>query len=158
MYPLSNVWRLFNTLVQTPQYCTLCTYNQRHALPRPSVFRFQVPDRATMIRELEERKRHNTRTSVAFGSAKVCIYAPQNEMRKRQQNYQVIDKKGSTKESQTNNPSRRTTAWICIQGIEHARPMYHQISPAKAKHTCISNPVEVTDLAPTYIMHALRFK
>lgn len=31
----------------------------------------QVPDRGTMIKELEARKRHNTGTSVAFGSAKV---------------------------------------------------------------------------------------
>eukprot|EP00904_Undaria_pinnatifida_P013916 jgi/Undpi1/9655/HiC_scaffold_27.g12111.m1 len=35
--------------------------------------RAEVPDRATMIRELEERKRHNTKTSVAFGSAKKDI-------------------------------------------------------------------------------------
>lgn len=32
---------------------------------------FQVPDRATMIRELEQRKLRNTKASVAFGSAKV---------------------------------------------------------------------------------------
>lgn len=34
---------------------------------------FQVPDRATMIRELEQRKLRNTKASVAFGSAKVAI-------------------------------------------------------------------------------------
>lgn len=31
----------------------------------------QVPDRGTMIRELEQRKLRNTQASVAFGSAKV---------------------------------------------------------------------------------------
>lgn len=35
------------------------------------LFSFQVPDRGTMIRELEQRKLHNTRASVVFGSAKV---------------------------------------------------------------------------------------
>lgn len=35
----------------------------------------QVPDRGTMIRELEQRKLRNTQASVAFGSAKVgkCV-------------------------------------------------------------------------------------
>lgn len=36
---------------------------------------FQVPDRATMIRELEQRKLRNTKASVAFGSAKVVHYS-----------------------------------------------------------------------------------
>ena len=63
---------------------TICTSTGMR-LPRGRllfVYIFQVPDRATMIRELEERKRHNTRTSVAFGSAQVRMmyrYAPQNE-------------------------------------------------------------------------------
>lgn len=34
---------------------------------------FQVPDRRTMIRELEERKLHNSKASVVFGSAKVSV-------------------------------------------------------------------------------------
>ena len=34
----------------------------------------QVPDRATMIQELEQRKLRNTKASVAFGSAKVLLH------------------------------------------------------------------------------------
>lgn len=44
----------------------------RHFLPRRLRF-LQVPDRATMIRELEQRKLRNTKASVAFGSAKVAV-------------------------------------------------------------------------------------
>lgn len=36
---------------------------------------FQVPDRGTMIRELEQRKLRNTKASVAFGSAKVRAFS-----------------------------------------------------------------------------------